>query len=76
MTPNTETRPPRPSTARIIVGALILLIGVAWMLEITDAVDEIPWAYLLPAAVIVIGVGLLLLDMVASETEEGVETEP
>ena len=59
MTPNTVTRPPRPSTARIIVGALILLIGVAWMLEITDAVDEIPWAYLLPAAVIVIGVGLV-----------------
>lgn len=59
MTPPTETQPRRTSTARIILGALILLIGFAWMLEIADAVDEIPWAYLLPAAVIVIGVGLV-----------------
>jgi hypothetical protein len=59
MTPTTESRPPRTSTARIIVGALVLLIGVAWMLEIAGAVDEIPWSYLLPAAVIVIGVGLI-----------------
>ena len=59
MTPTTETRPARSNSARIIVGALILLIGVAWMLEIAGAVDEIPWSYLLPAAVIVIGVGLV-----------------
>lgn len=59
MTPTTETRPPRTTSARIIVGALILLIGVAWMLEIAGAVDEIPWSYLLPAAVIVIGAGLV-----------------
>jgi hypothetical protein len=59
MTPTTETRPVRSNSARIIVGALILLIGVAWMLEIAGAVDEIPWSYLLPAAVIVIGVGLV-----------------
>ncbi len=59
MTPTTETRPRRTSSARIILGALILLIGVAWMLEIAGAVDEIPWSYLLPASVIVIGVGLI-----------------
>ena len=59
MTPPTEIRTPRTNSARIIVGALILLIGVAWMLEIAGAVDEIPWSYLLPAAVIVIGVGLI-----------------
>ncbi len=59
MTPPTETRQPRTNSARIIVGALILLIGVAWMLEIAGAVDEIPWSYLLPAAVIVIGIGLI-----------------
>lgn len=56
----TETRPRRISSARIILGALILLIGLAWMLEIAGAVDEIPWSYLLPAAVIVIGVGLIV----------------
>ena len=59
MTPTTETSSRRTSSARIILGALILLIGVAWMLEIAGAVDEIPWSYLLPAAVIVIGVGLV-----------------
>lgn len=59
MTPTHETQPRRTSTARIIVGALVLLIGVAWMLEIAGAVEEIPWSYLLPAAVIVIGVGLI-----------------
>lgn len=59
MTPTTETSPRRASSARIILGALILLFGVAWMLEIAGAVDEIPWSYLLPAAVIVIGVGLI-----------------
>jgi hypothetical protein len=59
MTPPTETRPRRTNSARIIVGALILLIGVAWMLEIAGAVDEIPWSYLLPAAVMVVGVGLV-----------------
>ncbi|MDH3259808.1 MAG: cell wall-active antibiotics response protein [Acidimicrobiia bacterium] len=59
MTPTTETPPRRTSSARIIVGALILLIGVGWMLEIAGAVDEIPWSYLLPAAVIVVGVGLV-----------------
>jgi hypothetical protein len=57
-------RPPEKSTsggsaARIIVGALILLIGIAWMLDIAGAVDDIPWEYLLPAAVIIIGVGLV-----------------
>ena len=59
MTPTTETGPRRTNSARIILGALILLIGVAWMLEIAGAVDEIPWSYLLPSAVIVIGVGLI-----------------
>ena len=59
MTPTTETQPTRSNSARIILGALILLIGVAWMLEIAGAVDEIPWSYLLPAAVMVIGVGLI-----------------
>ena len=59
MTPTTETQPTRSNSARIILGALILLIGVAWMLEIAGTVDEIPWSYLLPAAVMVIGVGLI-----------------
>ncbi len=59
MTPTTETQPRRSNSARIILGALILLIGVAWMLEIAGVVDAIAWGYLLPAAVIVIGVGLV-----------------
>lgn len=59
MTPTTEPRTARTNSGRIILGALILLIGVAWMLEIAGAVDEIPWSYLLPAAVMVIGVGLI-----------------
>ena len=59
MTPTTESPTRRTGSARIIVGALILLIGVAWMLEIAGVVDEIPWSYLLPSAVIVVGVGLV-----------------
>jgi hypothetical protein len=60
MTPRPpEKTAPSAGAGRIIVGALILLIGIAWMLDIAGAVDEIPWRYLLPAAVIVIGVGLI-----------------
>lgn len=59
MTFDTTPEKPRISSSRIIVGAIILLIGTAWMLEVADAVDEIPWRWLLPAAVIVIGIGLI-----------------
>jgi len=59
MTVPTETRTGERNAARVILGTLILLIGVAWMLEIAGAVDDLPWSYLLPAAVIVIGIGLV-----------------
>ena len=59
MTVPTGTRTGERNAARVILGTLILLIGVAWMLEIAGAVDDLPWSYLLPAAVIVIGIGLV-----------------
>lgn len=60
MTYETREEKPRISIPRIIVGALILLIGIGWMLQIAEVVEDIPWSYLLPAAIIVIGIGLVL----------------
>jgi len=62
-----ETPPPtRPalsperrwSTGTVVIGVLLVLAGVAWLLEATDAV-EVPWETLLPVALIVVGVALL-----------------
>ena len=42
----------------VVIGVLLVLAGVAWLLEATDAV-EVPWETLLPVALIVVGVALL-----------------
>ena len=59
MTFPSEPRAPAVNVSRLILGLLVLLIGIAWMLEIAGAIDDIPWGYLLPAAIIVIGLGLV-----------------
>jgi hypothetical protein len=48
----------RPSLGQIVVGVVLVLIGIAWLLEALDAVD-VPWRSLLPAALIVVGVALV-----------------
>jgi hypothetical protein len=52
-----EDRGPHP--ARFVLGALLVLGGVAWLLEIGDVV-EIPWDAVLPSVLIVVGVALVV----------------
>ncbi len=63
----TQTTEARPPVGRIILGGLIVLVGLGWLLDATDAAD-IPWSALLPAALILIGVGILFT---ARERQEG-----
>jgi len=52
------TRPPGgPRLGHIVLGAILVLIGVGWLLEALDVVD-IPWRFLLPSALIIVGVAL------------------
>ncbi|MGZ8626356.1 MAG: LiaF transmembrane domain-containing protein, partial [Actinomycetota bacterium] len=55
--PPPPTTPPR--TGRLVAGVVLVLIGVGWLLEVLDVV-EFPWEVLLPAALIAVGVALLL----------------
>ncbi|MGZ5291362.1 MAG: LiaF domain-containing protein [Actinomycetota bacterium] len=55
--PPPPTAPPR--TGRLVAGVVLVLIGVGWLLEVLDVV-EFPWEVLLPAALIAVGVALLL----------------
>lgn len=51
--------PPAGGTrlGHIVLGAILVLIGVGWLLEALDVVD-VPWRFLLPAALIIVGVAL------------------
>ena len=46
-----------PRLGHIVLGAILMLIGVGWLLEALDVVD-VPWRFLLPAALIIVGVAL------------------
>lgn len=48
----------RSSIGALVLGGLLVLAGLGWLLETTDAV-EVPWATLLPVALILVGVALL-----------------
>jgi hypothetical protein len=58
-------RPPAPprerrwSVGTVVMGLLLVLLGVAWLLESLDAF-EVPWGIILPIALIVVGAALLL----------------
>ncbi len=47
-----------PSMGQIIVGGFLVLIGTGWLLEAADIAD-VPWRALLPAALMLIGLGLV-----------------
>lgn len=57
--PSGETERRRPSLGQIAVGVILVLVGIGWLLEALDATD-VPWRSLLPAALIVIGILLMV----------------
>lgn len=58
-TPTPAKTPDAPShLGHIVAGALLVLIGVGWLLEALDVAD-VPWRYFLPAALVVVGVALV-----------------
>jgi Cell wall-active antibiotics response 4TMS YvqF len=42
-----------PAAATVLVGALLVLVGIAWLLDAAGV--EVPWRALLPAALIAVG---------------------
>jgi hypothetical protein len=50
-----------PRVGRLVAGVLLMLVGIGWLLEVLG-VSEVPWDVLLPAALIVIGVALVLVS--------------
>lgn len=59
--PPPPTPPPPPRTGRLIFGVLLVLLGVGWLLEVLG-VTEFPWDVLLPAALIAVGVALVMVS--------------
>jgi predicted membrane protein len=57
--PPPPTPPPPSRTGRLVAGLLLVIFGVGWLLETLD-VGELPWEIVLPAALIVVGVVLLV----------------
>lgn len=58
---STPLEPP-PRTASLghtVAGALLVLFGLLWLLEASDAVD-VPWRSLLPAALMIVGLALVV----------------
>ncbi|HUU62067.1 MAG TPA: hypothetical protein VMX37_06755 [Acidimicrobiia bacterium] len=57
--PEPASTPPAggPRLGHVVLGAILVLIGVGWLLEALDVVD-VPWRYLLPSALIIVGVAL------------------
>ena len=47
------------SLGHIVLGAVLVLIGVGWLLEALDVAD-VPWRFLLPSVLILVGLALTL----------------
>jgi|GEM_PF-463675 len=48
-----------PRLSHIVLGAVLVLIGVGWLLEALDVAD-VPWRFLLPSVLILVGLALTL----------------
>ena len=60
----TEPLPPSPpadragpAAATVLVGALLILVGIAWLLDAGGV--EVPWRAILPAALIAVGLACI-----------------
>lgn len=52
-------RPGGPRLGHIVLGAVLVLIGVGWLIEALDVAD-VPWRFLLPSILILVGLALSL----------------
>lgn len=52
-------RPRGPRLGHIVLGAVLVLIGVGWLIEALDVAD-VPWRFLLPSILILVGLALAL----------------
>jgi hypothetical protein len=48
----------RRGLGNVVVGAILVLLGIGWLLQALDVAD-VPWRALLPAALIVVGIVLI-----------------
>ena len=56
--PAEETRDRGPSLGQIVTGAILVLIGFAWLAEAADWFD-VPWRALLAGALVIVGAALM-----------------
>jgi hypothetical protein len=47
-----------PEIPTVVLGAVLLVIGIAWLLDATDAAN-VSWRVILPGVLVVIGIGLV-----------------
>lgn len=52
-------RRPAPGLGQIVAGAILVMIGIAWLIEAADWAD-IPWRGLLAGALVLVGVALMV----------------
>lgn len=57
--PPSPPRRPRRGLGNVVLGTILVLLGVAWLLQALDVVD-VPWRALLPSALVVVGVALVV----------------
>jgi hypothetical protein len=48
----------QPRLGHVVLGGLLVVIGVLWLIDAVTSLD-VPWEILLPAALVVVGVGLV-----------------
>lgn len=58
LTPPELPRGQRVSIGRVITGALVLLVGIGWMVDLTTTA-AVSWGLLVPAALMLVGMGVM-----------------
>lgn len=57
-TPPELPRRPTVSIGRVVTGALVLLVGIGWMVDLTTTA-AVSWGLLVPAALMLVGMGVM-----------------
>ena len=58
VTPPLPPPPPPMAIGRLITGALVVLVGIGWMVDLTTE-STVAWGLLLPAALMLVGLGVM-----------------